>query len=397
MSYEFDGQLPDLRSIRAGALAFVAAFAMQPGNLHDAVPHIGGIQPTAELVEPASGGDAVMGTSSSTAPVNELGVPQERQLERGVPSLVQSYIDSHSIVINAIRCSGSLIYNQQRQAIGALTAAHCLLNDRGNTRLYVGADKQDYLVSSAPVIIESGIDEANLQSVGNVQDFIIAKGPDPSGNESIDQAIALLPGSNPIEAMQAVQAEQLSQKGFENLTPNRSKIYLSGFPYTQNGDASGNMIRQEFVTTLLGGDLAQGIDGGISAEGVYDASDKTNSDGAICSWGTSGGQALALITKRTARGVKQFVKQVGVFSSFGPFRAMKEKGGSQQVWTAANAKQASQYAHAQFPHAHWKGVATTCGYGNDTLSESNYRLVQVTDTIQSVPAPAENLNDNTGF
>lgn len=372
--------LPNMRSLRAGALALGAAFSLQPGHLQDAgepAPVQSGVPVlTAELA--AGGADA----PQSQPIAGDLGQPEEAQLEQNLPPLIKRYVDRNTVVISALRCSGALIRNAQNVPIGALTAAHCV-NESPTVPLYKGGDGKKYMVSAEPITPATGVDVVNLQPVANVQEFVI-----PPRDSVNDQALAVFPGHSPKEVISSYRRQQLPPSAVNTLKSNKTKIWLSGFPYTQTGDSAGNMIRQVFPTTFIGEETVF-ADNNIFE--VASATDKLDSNGALCSWGISGGQGLVERLRRLPDGSTQrVVRSVGNFSAFALFKALNEKGGSHKSWSRDDARAAAEDYRRNFPHIRWKGVDGVCSYSFGAINRA-YQVVRVVPDLSSVPAPAKKV------
>lgn len=380
--------LPSVNQLKIGALALGAAFSIHAGRLSD-IPYHAGHQAVPELLgaDFASAADTTMPMPQPTPESGQPGQQQEDQLEQGVPTIIQDYINSNTVVINALRCSGALIRNAQGVPVGALTAAHCIDSpdaDKLNP-LVKGGDGNTYIVSATPITLETGIDSTNLQTVGTVQEFVI-----PPRGIGIDQALALLPGSTPQEVISDYQQEELSKQERVQLKQNKTTIWVAGYPYTQNGDSAGNMILQELPTTYIGEDIIPAASG-AGLEPVMAATAKTDTNGAFCSWGLSGGEGLVTQVIRLANGVKQqVVRSVGNFSIFAPFKGLKEKGGSMKSISEADALSNIPYYDATFPKANFKGVNAVCSYAYKSIG-SAYQIVYTAPSLSAVPAPVKQL------
>jgi hypothetical protein len=173
-------------------LALSAIFSIHVGRLAQAQHNLPDHQVLPGLLADELADGGITSPQTTVPESGQLGQTQERQLEKRVPPLVQSYIDRNSVVINAIRCSWGLVRNPQGIPVEAITAGHCVTSAAEGkiNPIFRGANGQEYMVSNTPITLETGIDEANLQPSGNVQEFIV-----PSNNAGIDQALALLPGT----------------------------------------------------------------------------------------------------------------------------------------------------------------------------------------------------------
>jgi hypothetical protein len=162
----------------------------------------------------------------------------------------------------------------------------------------------------------------------------------------------------------------LSQYEISRLKANKVTFWLAGFPYnTQEGegDDSGNMIRQELATDYIGENSIETNDT-VGLQNVLTATDKKDSDGAMCTWGMSGAEGLTVRVRRLLNGhLQRFVKIIGNFIAFDSYTPLQEIGGSEQSWTPAYAR-ASKIADRQdFPSANWKGVDGTCSYNYQSI------------------------------
>lgn len=384
--------LPSVRALQIGALSALAAFTVQTGRISvDFLPADAQVIPQVLEAEPVAGSGvdyqpehpAPAPQPAQPAPAPESGQPglaEETELGKGVPGAIQNYIDHNTVIIGALGCSGSLIRNNRGVPVGALTAAHCVTSDaaKNHNPLVRGADGERYIVSDGPVTLERGIDVVNLEPVGDVQEFIV-----PPRSSGSDQALAVLPGHDPGDVMRNYRRRLLSDTEISRLRANDVKIWTSGYPITQNGDAAGNVIRQELPTTYIGQDtMLFAPSGAITFERVATATVKTNSNGAMCSWGLSGAEGLVLT--RFAGEQHKSVRSIGNFSTFMSFSALQEGGGRTQSISAEDAASSRRYYHVIFPQADWQDVDGVCSYSTEPIGK-NRRLVYTAPSLDAVP------------
>lgn len=296
------------------------------------------------------------------------GATQEAKMSENTPGEIQDYIDENTVIFNGIRCTASLIKDAKGEPEGALTAQHCVDNEQSKTGLVMKRKK--------PVRVEKGIDVVDMERVGTVKEFVI-----PRINRGTDQAVAVFYGKHVRDVLKDYRG-QLDATAANKVSPeNRFKIWVSGFPYNQDGDDNSNMIRQQLPTAAFATEVASSpVTGRVD---IISATAKENSNGAYCTWGMSGAAGLVSRVERMANGLKKrVVKIAGVLSIGASFKAMHEKGGSHQYLSAEDAQEMKNSYHKNYPEVNWEGVDGTCGYAYKPIDTKpgHYEIVKVVTT-----------------
>lgn len=184
-----------------------------------------------------------------------------------------------TVYIAGLGCSGMLIRNDERVAIGAATAEHCGLRTENLAR-YSDENLNLYVERYGPLVVSSGDTIDSLVPEGTVSAMVVPKDYDYTE----DVAILSFEGNDPMAVYEAFNTDA------RNSLQQGDTAYLSGWPLDQDHN-NGNFDRQTWPMTYLG-NMPLSV---TSGEYFSDASIfvmKSNEDGAECSFGASGSIAV---------------------------------------------------------------------------------------------------------
>ena len=266
-----------------------------------------------------------------------------------VPKNVEAIMNRDTVYISNSGCSGSLVRNRIGATIGEVEAKHCGLRASGEhsaSRL-LGADGNTYIVTGAPVEVMTGPDKSHLKSAGIIKEFFV-----PAANDiSNDMAFGAFEGHTAQEVVAAYNHNKLSSSELSKLKLG-DRMYISGWPVAQPEDG-GNFERQNFPLSYLGEEMVT-TSLGETIHMIW-AAVPTSKDGAVCSFGDSGGNAFVM------EGVHS--RSVGVLSAFTDFAG--------KLWgNAENGAMARKYFEWKY-NVDLSPFNAVCGIATETPATNN--------------------------
>ncbi len=286
-----------LAGVMAAALGPVAARQALPD--HDPARSVSpsaltalGHQGLAASAEAAAGQTSAQVAESNTSSTVPGTVTLTRTHEQGsenapIPKKAEAFIRRNTVYLTSLECSGSAIRDAKGDVIGAKTAEHCSLTNAKNQRI-LGSDGKYYIVQPQPVEVKTGADINNLSTVATIGSWIV-----PNTNDlGRDTAIGVAKGQNPDKVLRAAEAAALPSAQLKKLKVG-DKLYMGGWPQYQPWDKTGVDERQSFSMSVLGFGKANNGEG--KELNVIWASVSRTKDGAVCSYGNSGGDAFAMV------------------------------------------------------------------------------------------------------
>jgi hypothetical protein len=237
-------------------------------------------QPTAQAAE---------SNSSSTVPgaVTTIRTHEHGSENAPIPKKAEAFIRRNTVYLTSLDCSGSAIRDAKGEVIGAKTAEHCSLTNSKNQRI-LGSDGKYYIVQAQPVEVKTGADINNLSTVATIGSWIVPN-TDDLGR---DTAIGVAKGQDPDKVLKAAEAAALPSAKLQKLKVG-DKLYMGGWPQYQPWDKTGVDERQSFSMSVLGFGKANNGEG--KELNVIWADVSRSKDGAVCSYGNSGGDAFEMV------------------------------------------------------------------------------------------------------
>jgi len=288
--------------------------------------------------------------------------------EAKVPRAAQEFINQKAAFIEGLNCSGAVIDNDKGQAVGVLTAAHCGLrytsdsNVAYHTSWIKGGDSR-YYMQKWGMRLKTGDNMKSLITVGDIKQFILPT----KDNINTDQALGVLAGHTAEEVLRAYKAEQLSQKEINTLVPGETQVYFAGWPVAQNGDGEGNMIRQQFSGTFFGQQVLTSA-AGETLNVAWFAVER-DSNGAVCSPGSSGSEGFILQKKSDG---KIEVRSVGALSV---------------GWDFGTYPDSKSAFEQKYGFIDWSKVDAVCGFATRSLATTKHEIVNVVHDVSEIPNP----------
>ncbi len=383
--------LPDIHTLQAGAAALLAVLAINPEQVdtgqYRAIPTVAPkVSSPTDMRSLAATGVTYEPAAVAPAPA-ENETPDDQEMPPSMPDAIERFIENNTVRLGLgqLSCSGSLIRNQEGEPIGALTAAHCLTSAdaRMANPLLRGGDGNRYMVPSGQITLGRGENTAGLEPVGDIESFVL---PAPTSN--VDAAFVVRAGYTPRQILKAYRRRALTPSEARELIPNEDTIWLAGYPQIQKGDGAGNAIRQEFGTGYVGKDIS--LDLG-SWQNILSATVNKNANGALCSWGISGGEGLVVRPGSRSSG-RPAVYSVGPISSFAPFYPIWQEGEDAStvlIHPRTLARQNRFDARQTFPEANLKAADALCNYGYMPMRK--YVVVYPVTDKSLIPGPVKSL------
>lgn len=246
-------------------------------------------------------------------PVTPVPIENVPSPEIDLNAETEKFLKSETVQIPFLNnCSGMLIRNQDNRIIGAVSARHCGLGDA--TVRIQGSDGNLYVVKSEPLQVKRGENTNNMSTVFTAGQVIVA----PEGDPGHDLAIVVSTSSTPTEVLNEVQKNLISEGEIAGLSPG-TEMTISGFPNAQPGNTTGVIRRQSMKAGFIG------------TTNVFTANNQTiysimvgmkpNVDGAICSYGASGGVGVLPRVILQPDGTKKVsFKWLGILAAYDDFR-----------------------------------------------------------------------------
>ena len=307
-----------------------------------------------------------------------------------ITEVPQKIIDTNAAYIPTLGCSGYIIRDPvSTKPIGVATSEHCHLRDNnmtGDMRRIIGSDGNNYISPNTPLEVMVGSKANTMKTVGIIRELYLIR----SGDNSVDVALGtfLDKSSNgqkhPVDqVIDAYNNSRLTDSEIGNLKPGVN-VYLSGWPQAQPNKAPWKpWERQDFVLKILGVDNTLIWPYSL----LWTAAHKTN-DGAVCSFGDSGGQG--------------FVMEDGKPHSLGVLGAFYDFTGS--LFEGSN----GMFSYSQKEMDDWRltleslfktslsGFDAVCGFAYQTpyqLGTGTY--VEVSNHYADIPGYKDNLIYNS--
>ena len=268
-------------------------------------------------------------------------------------------------------CTGFLLRDARGGPIGAVSAAHCgLLPER--TPRVTGGNGGLYAVVPGPLAVRSGdVLDSSMRTVGTAQTVTLA----PTTDRTHDVALISFTGIAPAQVRAAYEAIRLAPAEVAGLAPGRT-VTLSAFPNVQPRNSSVPR-RQVMIASVLG------------RAPIYTSSQRTiptvwtamraNADGAVCSYGASGGAAVMSSITSGADGtpVPTF-RVLGVLAGFDDFRP----AGTNTAGYDGPRVRLEREAQTGFDLF---GVDTTCDYAYELPDASTAETVRLVTSSTQIP------------
>jgi hypothetical protein len=211
-------------------------------------------------------------------------------------------------------CTGFLLRDADARPIGAVSAVHCgLLPER--TPRVTGRGGQLYAVVRGPLEVRSGDALDAMRTVATAESVTLA----PAADRTHDVALISFAGSgsSPAQVRAAYEAIRLGPGDGAALAPGRT-VTLSAFPKAQPG-ITGAARRQVMPATILGR-APVFTTSGRTIPTIWTAM-RANADGAVCSYGASGGAAVTAALRSAPDGtVTPEFRLLGVLAGFDDYR-----------------------------------------------------------------------------
>ena len=208
--------------------------------------------------------------------------------------------DRDSVFMEGLGCSGEALRNPKGEVVGAITAEHCSLTDQKHQRIS-GSDGNLYIIQPKIIKARTGTDKMRLKTVAKIDRFIVSSAAD----KTRDLALGVARGHTTTEALKAYRAQAMSPRDIAGL-PAGTTLHMAGWPDYKGQDKNGNSERQAFDLKVLGMGKTDTTEG--KSLNVLWTSVTPTKDGAVCSYGNSGGVAKIFKSGRE--------RTIGTLSSF---------------------------------------------------------------------------------
>jgi len=272
-------------------------------------------------------------------------------------------------------CTGFLVRDGSGAPIGAVSAIHCGLLPARAPRV-TGADGRQYVVVRGPLEVRNGEDVSRMRSVATAHTVTLP----PATDGTHDLALVTFAGASTAQVRTAYEAMRLSQDELDDLRPGRT-VTLSAFPRAQPLN-TGVMRRQVMTATVLG-QAPVSTTSGRTIPTVWTAM-KANADGAVCSYGASGGAAVTADLVAGADGVGTPVfRLLGVLSGYDDYRPAAQNTVTQVAPSYDGAKvRAERQVQTGFD---LRGADATCDYAHQLPSAGSAQTVRLVTSAADIP------------
>jgi hypothetical protein len=268
-------------------------------------------------------------------------------------------------------CTGFLVRDAGGRPIGAVSAIHCGLLPARAPRV-IGADGQQYVVVRGPLEVRVGEDVSQMRAAATAQSVTLP----PVSNRTHDLALITFAGTgaSPAQVRAAYEAMRMSPGEAQ---PGRT-VTLSAFPKAQPLN-SGPMRRQVMTGTVLG-QAPVFTTSGRTIPTVWTAM-RANADGAVCSYGASGGAA---VTADLAPGTGTPVFRVlGVLSGYDDYRPAPQNTVTQIASSYDGAKvRLERQAQTGFD---LRSADATCDYAHELPAAASAQTVRLVASEADIP------------
>lgn len=293
----------------------------------------------------------------------------------------QDVMDMNSAYIPGLHngCSGFIIRDPDTNSpIGVVTAEHCDLVDDGSpisTQRVLGSDGKRYVIFADPLKVETaGNDSRTMKTVGTIKEFYLPASTDTT----IDFAFGALAGNSIDKVISIYNDNKLSVDQIMKLKIG-TQAFMSGYPQAHLKDIKyqGVTERQEFSLIVLGV-IKQWVN--VGSIGKYEntlyAAVKANSNGAVCSYGASGGEGFIMLDGKA--------RSIGVLATFQDYTS--EFGFSKDTIDSQRSVLEKKFG------VDLTNVRTVCGFNFTTPDETNSGdRLDVVSSYQEVPGYLDNL------
>lgn len=206
-----------------------------------------------------------------------------------IPRAMQAFIAHNAVWIGALRCSGQALRNGRGDAIGVVTAQHCVsLSMQGNR--VAGSDGEIYAAFAGPISARAGTKSTRLRLVARIDRLVV---PDGGDILTRDLAFGVAVGHRSQEVLAAYRREALTDKQMTSLRVG-ARVYFGGYPAYQPKyppfRRAQQFERQSFVAQVLALGLLRLPTQGIFLTAIQSlwVSVASTTDGATSSNGVSG-------------------------------------------------------------------------------------------------------------
>ncbi len=312
-----------------------------------------------------------------------------------IPPSVESSILKNTFLLgngctaNAIREDGS----PDGQIVAYSFARHCNfipnswytpdnLQPWTGTSYFTGSNQKKYVVQP-DLFVQSGDSSSSLNAVTRINNVLV---PQEKDNTS-DEALGVVPGVSAGTAWKSYLESRASAADIQKLVPNKSTIYMGGWPVNQAGNREGRKfnqrILQQFSMTYVG-KARVGFSTGEDLLMVVAAIPKTEQhiDRAVCSFGNSGANAVIVENGKQ--------KILGPLSGFWGLTAL-DNNKAPKVFNNKTSPPVNKSAlESMFPTFNWNSAAAACGFSITIPSKpENVNVVSGTGEIPGSISPYE--------
>ena len=293
----------------------------------------------------------------------------------------QDVMDMNAAYIPGLHngCSGFIIRDPGSSApIGVITAEHCDLVDDGSsisTPRLLGNDGKRYVVFVDPLKVEiTGKDSRTMKTVGTIKEFYLPGSTD----NTIDFAFGALAGNSIDKVMSVYNDNKLPVDQIMRLKMG-TQAFMSGYPQAHLKDIKyqGVTERQEFPLIVLGV-IKQWVNVGSMGkyEDILYTAVRANSNGAVCSYGASGGEGFIMLEGKP--------RSIGVLATFEDYTS--EFGFTKDAIDSQRSTLEKQFG------VDLSNVRTVCGFNFTTPDETNAGVsLEIANSYQEVPGYFDNL------